>query len=188
MYHHLCIKFSHIYTINTAQKVHFLLLFILFCSFCYLKFILPLMLHLELFSSCGQFLGSETREGFRVETTPGIPPSKHLSHLRKPEQKRSALEITAESTPETREKWLWSHLQSSNHRAIKVSQHSLSAKGHATECQDVRMKRLYSKKVVCVCGAVRVRQRVWNMELMELKKKVGVTAGRNGSVTKVKNK
>lgn len=85
------IKFTHVYILHVVMQVFLWACVCVSVSLCYLEFIFPLMLHLEVLSSCGQFLGSEIWQGFRLETTQGMPRSQRRSNYRKPEQKRVTL-------------------------------------------------------------------------------------------------
>lgn len=51
--------YTHIYNLCTYAGIPVSVCVCIFVSLCYLKLIFPLMLHLEVLSSCGQFLGSE---------------------------------------------------------------------------------------------------------------------------------
>lgn len=105
-------------------QVAFLLVlcvFLLSLSIRYLKLIFPLVLLLEVLSSCGQLLENEIWQGFRLEAAQDVAPPQSRSNYRTPVQE-SVFRSVMETVPET-ERRQWSHWRSSNHGAIAASQH-----------------------------------------------------------------
>ena len=124
-----------------------------FCvSLRYLKLVFPLIRHLEVLSSCGQFLGSEIWQGFRLETVQGMSASQRQSNYRYSEQKR-----------ENGLKARWRTTQSSNHGAIAVLQHRpLKATAQSDTLPEWKGCTI-GWRVLCVCG-VCVCVCVWERE------------------------
>lgn len=107
-----------------ASQTAFLLVlcvFLLSLSVRYLKLIFPLVLLLEVLSSCGQLLENEIWQGFRLEAAQDVASSQSRSNYRTPVQE-SVFRSVMETVPET-ESRQWSHWQSSNHGAIAASEH-----------------------------------------------------------------